>query len=370
MKSLSGYIAVFVSLVLLVLTFYYFSDIVGFVLISWVLSMMGQPFMRFFQKRIKFGRFQAGAGFSAVLTIFCFFIIFTGLIWMFVPLVVEQARNLAGVDYSAISKALEVPISELNHWLVNAGLLESGQSAELELQETLKEWIQPSKIGTFFTSLIGVAGNLFFGLFSVIFITFFFLKEQGLFASGLSAIVPNKHEEHVKNALESITRLLGRYFGGILIQVTLITLFVSISLGILGVKNALLIGFFAAIINVIPYLGPLIGAVFAVFITISSNLDLDFYSEMAPLLIKVVVVFAGMQMLDNFFLQPYIFSNSVLAHPLEIFIIILIGAKLNGISGMILAIPVYTILRVIASVFLSEYKIVQKLTGGIDSGIT
>ena len=135
-------------------------------------------------------------------------------------------------------------------------------------------------------------------------------------------------------------------------------------------KNALLIGFFAAVINVIPYLGPLIGAVFAIFITISSNLDLEFYSEMMPLLLKVVAVFGAMQMLDNFILQPYIFSNSVLAHPLEIFIIILIGAKLNGITGMILAIPVYTILRVIARVFLSEYKIVQKLTGGIEEGIT
>lgn len=104
------------------------------------------------------------------------------------------------------------------------------------------------------------------------------------------------------------------------------------------------------------------------FITISSNLDLglDFYTEMLPLILKVIGAFAAMQMLDNFVLQPFIFSNSVLAHPLEIFIVILVGAKLSGILGMILAIPVYTVIRVIARAFLSEFKIVQKLTGHLD----
>jgi predicted PurR-regulated permease PerM len=149
-------------------------------------------------------------------------------------------------------------------------------------------------------------------------------------------------------------------------QVTAISIFVSIALSVLGVKNALLIGFFAALINVIPYLGPIIGAAFAVIITISSNLDLDFYTQMLPLLSKVVIVFAAMQMLDNFLLQPWIFSNSVLAHPLEIFIVILMGAQINGIVGMVLAIPVYTVLRVIARSFLSEFKIVQKITGSLN----
>ena len=198
------------------------------------------------------------------------------------------------------------------------------------------------------------------------FITFFFLKEQRLFGDFVVAIAPNEYEDEVRHGLDNITRLLTRYFAGILIQITIITLFVSVSLGLLGVTNALLIGFFAAIINVIPYLGPIIGATFGAFITVSSNLNLDFYTQMLPLLVKVFAVFGAMQMLDNFILQPYIFSNSVLAHPLEIFIIILMGAKINGIIGMVLAIPVYTVLRVIARVFLSEFKIVQKLTGSIE----
>ena len=180
------------------------------------------------------------------------------------------------------------------------------------------------------------------------------------------SILPSKFEERIREAVEDITEMLSRYFTGILIQISVITVAVSIGLSLLGVKNALLIAIFAALINVIPYLGPLIGAAFGVFITISSNLDLSFYSEMLPLLGKVVFVFGCMQMLDNFILQPFIFSNSVQAHPLEIFLIILIGAQLAGVSGMILAIPTYTVVRVIAKIFLSKYRLVKKLTQNMD----
>lgn len=175
-------------------------------------------------------------------------------------------------------------------------------------------------------------------------------------------LVPNEYEQKVRESVAQITTMLSRYFGGITLQVFIITVFVSVALSLLGVKNALLIGFFAALINVIPYLGPVIGASFAIFITISSNLDLDFYTEMLPLILKVAGVFATMQLTDNFILQPYIFSNSVLAHPLEIFLVIMVGAKIGGVVGMILAIPGYTVIRVIASVFLSEFKIVQQVT--------
>ncbi len=363
MKNLSRYIAIGFTLLVLGALLYFFSNIVASVLIAWVLALIGQPMMRFFQAKIRIGRFKAGPSMSAILTLVCYFIVFILLIWMFVPLVVEQARNLSSIDYEAFGSALSEPISQINTQLVRLGLIEPGGSSEDQLALTLKEWFEPAKVGDFFGSILGAAGNFLFSLFTIVFIAFFFLKEHSLFGNFIVALSPNKYEKEIRGVLDTITRLLTRYFGGVLAQMTIITIFVSVLLGILGVKNALLIGFFAALINVIPYLGPIIGASFGLFITISSNLDLEFYNAMLPLLIKVICVFAAMQMLDNFLLQPYIFSNSVLAHPLEIFIIILMGAQVNGIVGMILAIPVYTVLRVIARSFLSEFKIVQKLTG-------
>ena len=160
--------------------------------------------------------------------------------------------------------------------------------------------------------------------------------------------------------------MLSRYFRGLVLQMLAVATFVTLTLTILGIKNALLIGVFAALLNVIPYVGPIIGMVFGVIFTISSGLDLDFYTQMVPQIIKVACVFLAAQMLDNYVLQPYIFSNSVLAHPLEIFIVVLMGAQLNGVMGMVLAIPFYTILRAVARAFLSEFHIVQHLTERMD----
>jgi predicted PurR-regulated permease PerM len=142
----------------------------------------------------------------------------------------------------------------------------------------------------------------------------------------------------------------------------LITLYMLVVLSIFGIKNALIIAFFAALMNLIPYLGPIFGAAFAVLITISSNLNLSFYSEILPLIITVVSIFASMQVIDNYLFQPIIFSKSVMAHPLEIFVVILVGANLGGITGMVLAIPIYTIIRSFAKVFFENFKVVQLMT--------
>ena len=213
-----------------------------------------------------------------------------------------------------------------------------------------------------FGDFLSAFGNVMVGVFSIFFIGFFFLREQGLFDNILTSMVPTGYEQQTKQAVDETSKLLIRYFVGILIQVTIITVIVGSSLTILGVKNALLIGFFAGIMNVIPYIGPIIAAGVGVMITLSSNMELSFYDEMVPLLTKVIVVFIITRLIDDIILQPNIFSKSVKAHPLEIFIIVLVGAKVGGILGMVLAIPFYTAFRVIGKVFLSEFKVIQKLT--------
>jgi predicted PurR-regulated permease PerM len=363
MKVRDQYIAIAISLLIIIGLFYYFTSIVTYVLIAWVLSMVGQPLMRFFQRRLKIGRFRAGSTTAAILTLIVYFLVAIVLVGLFVPLILEQARNLSTVNYTQIASTLEVPLNQLNSWLTEIGLVEAGHSITEQITASLQEWLQPSKISNFFRSFIGAAGNVLFTMVSVVFITFFFLKEQGLFVNFLVAVAPPGYDQSVRNAIESISRLLTRYFGGVLLEITLITIFVSVCLALLGVKNALLIGFFAGLINVIPYLGPILGAGFGIMVTISANVGMAFYPDLFTLLVQVAIVFAVMQMLDNLIFQPIIFSNSVLAHPLEIFIVVLMGAQVGGIMGMVLAIPGYTVFRVIGREFLSEFKIIQKLTG-------
>ena len=160
--------------------------------------------------------------------------------------------------------------------------------------------------------------------------------------------------------------LLQKYFLGLLAQITIITTLVSLGLYVIGVKNALVIGLFAGLINVVPYVGPLIGAFFGIVIALSSHLEMEFYAELLPLAGKIAGVFLAVQLLDNFIFQPLIFSKSVEVHPLEIFLVILIAGTLAGVGGMIIAIPFYSILRICANQFLSEFKVIRTMTRGMD----
>jgi len=165
--------------------------------------------------------------------------------------------------------------------------------------------------------------------------------------------------------ISATKELLARYIYGIIVQVVLVAIIITLGMTIIGVENALLIGLFAGIVNIIPYVGPPLGALFASIVAITFNLDMNFYEFLLPMILQIVAVFALTQLVDNMLLQPYIFSNSVKAHPLEIFLVILMAGTLSGIPGMILAIPSYVILRVIAKEFLSEFKLVKALTKNI-----
>ncbi|NJL74016.1 MAG: AI-2E family transporter [Saprospiraceae bacterium] len=347
---------------------YYFRSIVGYILIAWVVSLAGSPLMWLFEHKIHIKGWRMKASTSAAVTLLLFLVLALLTIGLFVPMIVGQVNNLATMDYQAVVKSLDQPIEDINDELNKLGAEPiSRLELEAQLRVAFNDWFGLNSISTVLSNFISAIGNVFVTIFSVVFIAFFLLKERELFTQAMAAIAPQPFEKRVKNMIDNISQLLIRYFAGIVLQVTIITLFVSISLWLLGVKYALLIGFFAALVNVIPYVGPIIGGAFGVFITISSHLEVNFYTELLPLLGKVVVVFALVQMLDNFVLQPYIFSNSVLAHPLEIFIVVLMGAQVGGVGGMVLAIPTYTILRVFARAFLSEFKIVKQLTESIAS---
>jgi predicted PurR-regulated permease PerM len=340
---------------------YFFSDIVTYILIAWVLSMLGRPLMVFFMRRIRFGRFRVGAGSAALLTILSFYLLLFGLLMAFVPTIVSQARHLKDVDYQVVGEKLREPFAYLDYQAHQFGVLKSGESLATKSQELLSQWFKPALLGDFLGSFVSVAGNLFVTFAAVTFILFFFLKENSLFMDILHALVPNDMETKVRHAIQESSEVLTRYFGGLLAQMFSFSLMVTVFLWIMGVPNAMLIGFAGGLFNVIPFVGPLLGFAFGAFITISSHVDAEF-ALIGMLLLKVGGSFAATQFFDNNFIGPMIFSKSVQAHPLEIFLVTLAAAKIGGVAGMVLGIPVYTVLRVIARVFFSEFKVVQRWT--------
>jgi len=317
--------------------------------------------MVFFQKRLRIGRFRAGPTTAALLTIVTFYGILVGVLLVFVPTIVAQARNLSTVDYQALGEKLRTPFFHLDVQMHQLGLLSPGESLATKTQEILSAWFKPTLVGDFLGSFLGVAGNVVVTFVSVTFILFFFLQENRLFLDILHAFVPNEQEPKVRHAVQESSTVLTSYFGGLLTQLVAFSLMVTLILWALGIDNALLIGAFGGIFNVVPYVGPILGMIFGAFITISSHLDVEF-AMLLPMLLKVLAAFMITQMIDNNFLGPMILSKSVQAHPLEIFIVTLIAAKLGGVVGMVIGIPVYTVLRVVARIFFGEFKLVQRLT--------
>ena len=219
-------------------------------------------------------------------------------------------------------------------------------------------------------SILGTLGNILIAIFSISFITFFFLKDQHLFFESILMWVPDKYTDNFSRALNSIKKLLTRYFIGVLIQCTCIMVLIDIGMTIVGIdfQQALVMGLILGVLNVIPYVGPWIGLFIAIIMGVASHINEDFSAVVVPLVLYMIIVEAIVHLIDNILFQPVIFSNSVKAHPLEIFIVVLAAGFAAGVPGMILGIPTYTVLRVFAREFFYNFKPVQKITSGLSTG--
>jgi len=200
----------------------------------------------------------------------------------------------------------------------------------------------------------------------VLFIAFFFMKDENMFEDTLLLLVPEKQHHATRKVIAESKNLLMRYFIGVMLEVLGVMSIISLGLWILGVENALLIGFFGGMMNIIPYIGPVIGALIALTLGVTGTLAAGLYADLLSVLAKLGGVLIVANFIDNNILVPMIYSKSVKAHPLEIFFVIIMGGSLAGLIGMLLAIPVYTVLRVIAKEFLQQFRVVQKLTEKID----
>lgn len=277
---------------------------------------------------------------------------------MFVPLITAQGESLSLLNTGAIQQKATILLRQFEDFLYKNNVPYEDYLKEMNLGSKINfNWLPP-----FLNSIVGAVGNLGIGLFAVFFTTFFFLKDKAIFMSGFKKVLPEKYSPKIQSSLYKINGLLRRYFAGLVMQITIIFILNYTVLLIFGVGNAFLIAFLCAILNIIPYLGPLIGIILAAVLTMISNIGMDFQAQILPTTIYVIIGFIIVQIIDNYLSQPLIFSNSVKSHPLEIFIVILAAGILYGIVGMIIAIPVYTIIKVVAKEFFPENNIVKTIT--------
>ncbi len=346
-------LAIVLGIALLLYFLYKIQSVIVYIAIASVISLIGLPIVRFLKSKLKFKN-----TFAVVTTMVLLIALLVGLVRMFIPLVVEQGHNLALLDINQLQGNIEDLYFQLTEYFgVNS----------YEVEQSLKESNLLSKldysiIPDFLNSIVSGFGSFSVGLFSVIFIAFFLLKDSQLLEQGILVFVPDNKETRSKKSFEKIKLLLSRYFVGLIFQILILFVIYTIVLLIFGVKNAVVIAFLCALLNLIPYVGPMVGGVLMLTLTMSSFLGESFSEVILPKTTYVMIGFIIGQLVDNFFSQPFIFSKSVKSHPLEIFLVIIIAGILFGVVGMIIAIPTYTALKVILKEFLADNKIVKQLT--------
>jgi predicted PurR-regulated permease PerM len=340
---------------------WYFSSIVAYFLIALVVSMIGKPLVKILGS-VRIGRFRIPHVLSCIVALLFIMSVFALFISIFIPLVTKQAALISRIDLDSLSQSLRETLIFAENTMHNTGLLSRDQTLIAFINENIENLINLDRVSKYLNNILAFAGSLFVGVFAIIFITFFLLKEDHIITKFTLLIVPVKYHPETKNVFNESKYLLTRYFIGISIEVFSMITLISLGLTIFGIENALLIGFLGGMMNIIPYLGPVIGASMGVILGITTVISSGLFDQILPVVLIIIGTFVGSNLVDNMVLQPFIYSSSVKAHPLEIFIVLLMGGSLAGIVGMILAIPTYTVIRVIAGQFLNQFRLVQKLT--------
>ena len=366
--KLAKYILATAGLAIVLALCWLFRSILAYILIAVVVSLIAKPLMVFLQKiRIK-GK-KAPDWLLAAFSIIIVLGVLVSFITSVLPILSGIVKEISMANIETAAKGIAAPLSELNIFLRNM-FPQLGE--EFRLEVTILNELQNVINVSMFSSVIGSAASILtslaVGLFSVVFIGFFFIKDDGLFTEIVCALVPDRHEKTTEKAISDIGHLLSRYFIGVIIEIIGVALVNFLGLYFvarLGFHASIGIAVVTGILNVIPYVGPFIGIALGTILGLLLK-----YTSMTPIGLDVnfwvftailIAVLYFTQLVDNFLYQPLIYSTSIKAKPLEIFIVLLIVGTIGGPLAMIIAIPCYTVVRVIAFRFFGHIKAIRRL---------
>ena len=340
---------------------WYFREVVVYILISAVLAIIGRPLVGLLC-RIKIKRFFIPRWLAAVVTLILLWVVIGGLLALIMPLISQKMAELSSLDLSMVMKGVEAPLASFQSYLSSIfALPESEISISEQIVEYIRQFLHADESSTIVSSIVNTGISAIIALFSISFITFYFLKEDGLFSTMVSAIFPEKYSENVHRAIDKISLLLSRYFTGILTESLVIAGAITVVLFLFGMnlKDACFIAVIMGLFNVVPYAGPAVGGMLSVFMGIVSPIEGCTIDYTISVIVGTLCV---VKLIDDFVLQPFIYSAKVKAYPLEIFIVILMAGSIGGVVGLLVAVPSYTVIRVFAKEFFSEVALVRKLT--------
>lgn len=347
---------------------WYFKSVLAYILLAVVVSLIAKPLMVML-KKIRINGKSAPSWLLAALSLIFVVGIIISIVLVIIPLVSNIVKGVSITNIESVVKSISLPLAEFNGFL-RERFSSLGPDFRIEMAafQEFQHIFSPAIFPTVIGSAASFVTNLGIGLFSVVFIGFFFIKDDGLFTKIVCSLVPDRHEENTEKAIGDIGYLLSRYFIGVLLEifgVALLNFLGLLLIAQLGLNAALGIAFLTGIFNIIPYIGPLLGGVIGTILGITLK-----YSSISPIGLDVnfwiftcilIAIFCFTQLIDNFLYQPVIYSTSIKAKPLEIFIVLLIVGHIGGPLAMIIAIPCYTAARVIAFRFFGDVKAIRRL---------
>jgi predicted PurR-regulated permease PerM len=323
-----------------IVVFSFFSDLFLILILSFVMMMVLKPVVDKFEN----------LGISRTVSILAIYLVFGGvsfgLLFTLYPILVTQITQItASFDAQNLSRMLR----------------QLGDSVSRQLP-----FVTSDDVIAKFNTLVMAAGNtaatsiasaagFAASLLVVPFIGFFLLHDYYVFQKKFIENVPNKYFEMSLKVIRTLEEQLSKYIRGTCIESLLVGIVYIISYSVLGINYAIVLGLIGGITNIIPFAGPFIGAIPVVLISIMQCGDLHM---LIPIIISTVVV----QQIDQILIQPAVFSKIMSIHPLVMFLVILIGNEVLGVTGMVLAVPIYTIITVTARETnwgLKNYKITQ-----------
>lgn len=334
---------------------YKISTVIIYCILAIVISLLLNPLVLFLRRKLKFNNTLA-----VITSLLVALLLISGFILLFVPLLLDQGKNLSLVDITALEKNYHVLLQNITLFLDTYNI-DSKQVLESSKLSTFSTF---EFIPNFINSFLNTLGNFSVGFASVLFITFFILKERDVIYIKFEKLLPADQKDKIVNSVKKINHMLSRYFLGLVLQLVIIMILYLIVFLIFGIDNALIIALLCAVFNIVPYVGPLIATVVACLLVMTSGIGAgaDFANETLPTTLFVFIGMSLVQVIDNNISSPLIFSKSTNSHPLEIFLVILMAGILFGITGMIIAVPFYTSLKVMGKEFFPENTIIKAFT--------
>jgi predicted PurR-regulated permease PerM len=334
--------------------------IIVYFIIAAIISILIKPLTDQFSK-IKIKKHQFPRALGAAITIISLFGVIALANYLVLPSFAQEIKVLSKINFHEVFLGMEDEYSHFKDFLSSVNI--DFGTEENDIKQSVLGFLNINTLTSTFGGILGGLGNLAVATFSILFMLFFFLKEEKLSQSIFTSFVPDRFLDRWLSMMPKMKQTLARYLKGLIVQ--MLGVFTLVFLGLkffVGLESALVIALFAALVNLIPYIGPIFGMAFGVIIGVGQAYALGLDAHLGAVALKIVGVFAVTQLTDNVVFQPVIFSNSINAHPLEIFIVIAIAGTLAGATGMLIAVPTYSIFRIFAKEFLQHFKIIRSLT--------